>query len=201
MIKAAADKANARLNTARQALLAIQNSTSFSEFEPAWVAFITALNTIYTVLEQGAKSNSTSRQWYGGKKRERREDPLLQYLHQARNAEEHGIAPITQHEPGSLFVGVSGESVHIEKMTIDGSGNVKMRLKPVNGKLPTVMATPPQTRLVTVRDDRFGTTFDPPTTHLGKNLTSGSPLEVANLGMAYHEGLVSDATSMAMNTS
>jgi hypothetical protein len=63
--------------------------------ETLWENFLIAANGIYSKLERGAKTNGKSKAWYGRKKHERKNDPLLSYLHHARNAAEHGIQRIT----------------------------------------------------------------------------------------------------------
>jgi hypothetical protein len=59
--------------------------------------------------------------------------------------------------------------------------------------MPTVIFREPQAKLVQVRDERFGDTFDPPMVHLGNPLQDGSILEVAALALTYHANLISDA--------
>lgn len=90
-------KAELRFAKATSCLAEIQKPPStYKDFLHIWTDFLLALNAVYTSLEQGAKSSPQSRQWFGGKKRERRQDPLLRYLHQARNADEHGLAPVSR---------------------------------------------------------------------------------------------------------
>jgi hypothetical protein len=194
MKRVGVEKARSRLEAAREALGRIRTSSSFSEFEQAWVALITALNTIHSTLEQSAKASPASDQWYGRKKHERKTDPLLQYLHQARNADEHGIEPIAEHVPGGMFIGAPGEAVHIDYMGPDGKGGREVRLKPVDGKLPTVGVIAPHPRLVPVRNR--GVTYAPPHEHLGSKLSEASPSVVATNAVAYHEALLSEAEAL-----
>ena len=77
------------------------SATNYADFEAAWTDFLVSTNAIYTILEVGAKGSPQSRQWFGRKKIERRNDPLLQYLHQARNADEHGMAPVADRSRGN----------------------------------------------------------------------------------------------------
>lgn len=86
----AVEQAKVRLQKAEKALQELQAATNYDGAESAWIDFLVAASTIYSKLQQGAKSNAKSRAWYASKKKERKEDPLLRYLHQARNSEEHG---------------------------------------------------------------------------------------------------------------
>jgi len=196
MKKAAIDKAQKRLLKARESFKRILSSINFSEFESAWTDFLLATQGIHSALELGAMTNPQSRQWYGGKKNERRKDPLLQYLHQARNADEHGIEPIARHNPGHIGIGVGGETVHIDKLIIDGSGNMTAKFHPVDGKFPTVEFAQPRAELVTVVDSRFGDSFDPPKEHLGTAVNDSSPAGVARVGLSYYEALVEEADKL-----
>ena len=49
----------------------------FAHAEEAWTDFLLAASTIYTKLEQGAKTSGQSAAWFGRKKKQRRDDPVL----------------------------------------------------------------------------------------------------------------------------
>ncbi|MEL7687903.1 hypothetical protein AAG596_08325, partial [Citromicrobium bathyomarinum] len=66
------EKARRRLRVASNALDQLKAAASDAEFEDAWFIFLTSWKGIYTTLEQGAKSSAQSRQWFGGKKAERK---------------------------------------------------------------------------------------------------------------------------------
>jgi hypothetical protein len=195
MKRNAIEKARNRLERAREAFGRIEASRDFQSFEPAWTDFLTATNSIYSILEQSSKGDVRDRQWFGGKKRERREDPLLQYVHQARNADEHGAEPVSAYEPGGFFIGKRGESVHIKRMVTGPSGVQEISLEPVDGALPTIGLIVPRVKLVPVRDERYGDTFNPPTEHLGRPLDDTSAKGVAALALRFHEALVDEAES------
>lgn len=199
MLNVAITKAESRLAKAITAQGRLTASTSFREFEPAWADFLVALNGVYAALEQGAKETPQSRQWFGRKKRERREDPLLQYLHQARNADEHGLEPIAEDktfrmtviaDPGVVVTGanmtIGGREYHMPKI----DGNIQNP-----GILSVNFAC-----LVTVKDTRFNTSFAPPTEHLGNVIEDTSPRGIAALGAQFHSSLVKEATSLIYAT-
>lgn len=185
------DKAHRRLEKASTCLKRMEDSRSFEEFESAWTDFLIALNTIHTALEQGAKTSPQSRQWYGGKKAERRKDALLSYLHQAKNADEHGIEPITAYTPGGVKIG-EGAQLSVIAKTIVNHGKTSLEVHPIES--PGIEIIAPSAKLIPVRDDRYGNVFDPPTQHLGSILPDASPLTIARLGFKYHEELVQTAS-------
>ncbi|RWB98869.1 MAG: hypothetical protein EOQ56_19230 [Mesorhizobium sp.] len=196
MKKAAIEKANSRLAKARESVTAIGSATTYPSFQSAWTDFLLAANAIYSILERGAKGNQSSINWFGRAKGTRRKDPLLQYIHHARNADEHGIAPVTELVPGSVSIkGVGGNAVHIENLVIN-DGNFRAEVKPVNGSLPSITLQRPTAKLISVTDDRFGDTFDPPTHHLGTPILENSPLAVAELAIAYLATMMLDAEQL-----
>ena len=89
-------KAISRLSRAGECIRGMHEARNGAVFESNWADFLIALNGIPTILEQGAKSSPQCRQWYGQKKALGRKDSLLRYLHQARNAHEHGLLEITR---------------------------------------------------------------------------------------------------------
>ncbi len=196
----AVSKARARLATATKQLSEAQNSTDYDEFASHWYLFLVTAKNVYTQLEQGAKTSDQSRQWFGGKKRERREDPLLQYMFQARDDDEHGIGDVTKLEAGKLGIGRAvgdfGDSFRIS-MSSDGNGPpVIHEIESLDGKPILIEQIPAHVVLVTVTG-RGNVTYEPPTEHLGKPLPDNLPITVGKLTLAYLESLLSDAESRA----
>jgi hypothetical protein len=192
MKKAAIEKSQLRLEKARAALDRARDSASFEEFESSWTDFLISLNAIPVVLERGARSVPKNQQWWFSKKKPQiNDDPLLCYLHQARNVDEHGLEPTTARLPGGIGLG-RNQDVYIEHMS-GGPQGVVGRVHTLGGEPLRVGITPPHCRLVAVTDDRFGTTFEPPIEHLGKPLESTMPVAVGRLALAYYEALVAEA--------
>lgn len=196
MKKAAIDKSEIRVKRAEAALERIAAAPDFNSFSEAWTDFLLASVSILSILEKGSQVNPTSKQWYYSTKKAGRKDPLVRYIVQARNADEHGIEAVVTHVPGGLGIGKNGESVHIERMSSDENGNMTIHLRPVDGKLPTVEVRNAHPKLVTVYDDRFGDAFDPPAEHLGHPLPDTSPYTVASKMMAYLEQVMTEARSL-----
>ncbi len=170
----------------------LRQARNFDEFEPAWSRFLVSANAADMIIQSNAKGGR-EQPWYGRKIHARRKDPLLAYMHTARNVDEHGIEPVARDEPGFLAIGVAGDSIHIENAVFRADGSFTATVRPVDGKLPTIVNQPAYPKLVAVTDDRFGDTFAPPSEHLGKPLTDASPIGVATVWLAYLEGLVGEA--------
>ncbi|UVK53333.1 hypothetical protein DBIPINDM_006816 [Mesorhizobium sp. AR02] len=215
MNQSAVEKAKGRLRVAQKALAALRSSRTFDDFSDSWYVVLTSSKNVYTVLEQGAKGSPQSMQWLGSKKQVRKSDPLLQYMFEARNDDEHGLGSAVHLEPERHDIGISGEgdsnSIRLDGgpfrdvvMTnfataigfVGGPPPADLRVTSLDGKPVKVRRTPSTTVLVPIsaRGDR---TYNPPTHHLGVPLQSTSPVAVAELNVTYLEGLVAEAEKLA----
>jgi len=198
MDSTAVEKAKDRLRRAKESLaqISVPGQQKFERLADHWSTFLIALNGVYAALEQGAKSSPQSRQWFGMKKNERRKDPLLQYLHQARNADEHGIAPVTKMTPLNVRH-LSGDP--LTELIVEED---RLRIGVGKDQTATVRVYVPTFILTTVSDTRFGDSFEPPTHHMGKPVEhTKSPPSVGALALAYAEALVLEAEAIAKKTS
>ncbi|HKR24224.1 MAG TPA: hypothetical protein VJS15_03115 [Allosphingosinicella sp.] len=191
MKREAIEKARVRLGRAREAAKLLERPDGHIDFETAWTDFLLAANGVYTCLEQGAKATPQSRQWFGGKKQERRKDSLLQYLHQARNADEHGLDRTTP------------ELEAEDTVTIPHGGNIAgIRLTLPDGRV-VLQPLPPEAAQVRLKlwsvtltdavDSRYKTTYPPPREHLGKPIPENTPDTVAKLALDYLTALIDEA--------
>jgi hypothetical protein len=189
------EKAKSRLRIAQKALGDLKTATSHQEFSDTWYTFLMAAKNVYTSLEQASKDAPQCRQWFGAVKSVRKSDELLQYLFQARDDEEHGVEAATELQPESIAIGVSkpgfSSSMHITALNID-RGTIHLDATSHDGKPILIEVSPAQTILKYVTG-RGNVKYNPPTSHLGIPLTSGNPIEVAELGLIYLSGLVTDA--------
>ena len=158
-----------------------QMGFKLADLESAWWTFLLAASGVYAKLEQGSKGHGKSEAWYGRLTHERRTDPLLSYVHHARNAEEHGLQGSAAQEGAHIVV-------HSKKTRVvrDGDGRVVHVIHPANDpELLKMEAVAPYLRLVRVKDARYGDKFDPPTEHLGQPLSDCLPATVARAALTY----------------
>jgi hypothetical protein len=188
MDKKAIDASIASLMKAAAAVVVMEAAKTFAELESAWSDFLINAHRVYTKLEQGAKTNGKSKDWFGRKKHERKTDPLMRYMHHARNVDEHGLAEITERAPSSLALGVGPGSWQFDG-TI-GPGGL-MTVTALGGQVPGVSKfmeyTPAKVRMVKVKDR--GVAYDPP---LGQNSADLHPLDAAKLS-SYLQKMVEEA--------
>jgi hypothetical protein len=158
-----------------------------------------AVSSIYSKLEQGAKSSGRSTAWFGRKKKERRSDPLLRYLHFARNSDEHGTEHVTHRNIPTIDenpIGFTkeqfGKEIPIQVQKVDS-----VTLQP-DGPPADATLEGPNIVLRTVTDNRFHESCDPPKEHLGQLIGKATPQKVAALGLAYLNQMVAEAEKLVV---
>jgi hypothetical protein len=189
----------------------MQKAERYAELADHWYVFLHAAKGIYTTLEQGSKATPQARQWFGLKNQERKNDPLLRYISEARNDDEHGIEENTEIRPSRLALGERkpGASRAMRDQfgntfvdcgaAYEFEGGVPNRasmpiLSPLDGKLVHSSFTPSRIALKPVRD-RSLRCYPPPKFHLGRALQTDGPIEAAELTFTYLFGLVAEAES------
>lgn len=194
----------ARLEKARAALASLESANTLGEAESAWSDLLLAANGIYSKLEQGSKTSGRAEGWFGRAKRARKDDPLLSYMHHARNSEEHAIEDVTVRlEVGQATITVRQpydplklDGVQISVGT-DSSGHVRVTSSNED-LISTKMYDKPSLALVRVKDSRYKDVFDPPSEHLGARLADPTPLKVGKLFVDYMTKLIEDAKSFGV---
>lgn len=189
-------QAKVRYLKAENAIARLNQAAQSEEMEVAWSDFLSAASTIYSKLEQGSKTNGASTAWFGRKKKERKDDQLLSYIHHARNSDEHGLNKVTDAWVHHNFIGMPGGLVSVAVP----EGETFIPLTTSFGGGPEVPLTTYQThsiRLVTVVDSRYGDSFDPPKLHLGNELPERLlPQMVGELALEYLKNLIEEASSL-----
>jgi hypothetical protein len=196
MVPAAIEQAKDRLSKAERALDELIKSTTFQQAESAWVDFLTAASSIYSKLEQGAKGFSKSEPWYGRKRNERRKDPLLSYLHHARNSTEHGITRVVDQTPANRD-GMGRQLKFNERTEL-----FKFQAHdPKTGELKAegeALFAGPTLKPIRVTDDRFGNVSDPPRSHLGREIPFCDFADgLAKQALIYLRELVAEAETLS----
>lgn len=183
-------KARKRLDQAQQFFSQL-DPNSFRAFEDAWSNFLIHANGVYVQLEQASKVSPRAQQWFGAKKRERREDELLQYLHQARNSDEHSVESVTARDPGHLAIGKAAPG-YSSSMTINTLPDGRLHVESTDGMPILVEVAPPSIKLRPVTGRGF-VVFNPPSQHLGQELDDRSPVAVASKALQFLSDLLDEA--------
>lgn len=150
-----ATRANRRLATA----------TDLDEAEDAWVDFLTHANRVYLKLRAACHGQGVDWMWWRKMMDERRDDPLLAYVHHARNCDTHRLDESVERVPTGAH-----------KVTVPGLGQV---------------STPEHLRALPVTD--AGVQYLPPTEHFGVPIRYPQADTIAQLAHDYLEELVTAA--------
>lgn len=193
-------KAVGRLNRAAEALEKLTGYESYDDFSNAWTDFITSLNDVFVFLGEGSKGHNLSQSWFARKKGERKSDELLQYLYQARNAEQHGIEEVV----GEIFTraeAVATEGMKVFSVSIGyADGQIAHIIPPEGRDVLSQHVTVDRLvgiALVPVTDGRSKQTYQPPKLHLGHSIIGKSISEIATLAHAYYYKMVEEAETLA----
>ena len=76
----------------------------FEDAEDAWADFLTHANRLYVKLRAACHGQPLDWTWWKKKLDERRDDPLLAYIHHARNCDTHRLEDTTQRMPAGEYV-------------------------------------------------------------------------------------------------
>jgi hypothetical protein len=189
-------QAKARLKKAHKALVAFRAAEEIGDAEEAWSDFLLAASTIYSKLEQGAKGHPKSQPWFGMKKRERKDDPLLRYLHFARNSDEHGIERVAASTGPNRDL--AGRPLKFnERVPLKAQKLHKITQEP-EGALIDVVLAGPTLKPVRVNDRRYGDYCDPPKTHIGKEILYSDFVDhLAETALPYLLGMLEEAEELS----
>lgn len=183
----ALQQAEARLRRAKAAIGDMEQASKFSTLEEGWSNFLVATKLVFAKLGAGAKGDPTSEGWFASVLGEQRTDPLLGFLIQARNAEEHGLDRSIEHAYDIRVV--EGLRLEVDAL-FEPNGDVTFR-KTTDPSEVVYFALKGTPKAIT--DRRSGRIFPPPKEHLGAPMTDTSIFGIAHAAVAYLERLVGDA--------
>ena len=164
-----------------------------ADFEEYWLEFLTAWKGCYQKVQQAAKDTPQELQWFGAVNSERKKDPLLRYLFEARNDEEHGIVDSLIAQPAMAMFRAIKDFAKAHLVLKDG---VIHDIVDDHGERVAEFShqEPHSAELKPVKD-RAGRAVPAPTSHLG-NAIEANPHVAADLGLQWLDRLVAVAEAM-----
>ncbi|MGC5796581.1 hypothetical protein [Sphingomonas sp. NFX23] len=123
MNKGILKQAENRLAAASKKAAAISHSRSNAEIMEIWSEFLTEQQRFFNRLGNAAETNS-ERGWFERALAARNQDPVMLYLYQARNADEHGRSSIASVTNSALAIRGNNGDVFIEDMVYDHEGRI-----------------------------------------------------------------------------
>lgn len=170
-----------------------------TEFQIHWGDYLVQWKRTYTRIQQAAKDTPAELQWFGAVNRERRGDPLLRWLYEARNDGEHGTNLSALHSSGALEFTSHGSQIAI-LMNGDGTPFIGSDGRPLvlddGKKVDVVSVEPAFSELVEVTEYDGKKKVPPPTSHLGEPMEP-KPHLAADLGLRWLKKLVETAVAMS----
>lgn len=181
--------ARKELNRAWRCIERMKVSKSYDEYDEAWSDFLSRIENVFKRIKFAAEHKPKYPSFSSKTNHLRSTDALLIYLTQARNAAHHGISDTSKHIAGGYSINPQfpGGSVHIESLTTDGMGNVK-----IIHKTPIKVEIHPSS-IEAIPCTNRGVTYNPPTLHLGKVINTKSPISLAEYGCAFYQIFLDDA--------
>jgi hypothetical protein len=98
-----------RIFKVRSAVAALRAADNADKIDAAWLEFLRSASRFYSTLKASSNASGKAKAWYGRQKNTRKRDPLLSYIHQARNAEEHGLRHITVRDSTQVVLHPGGQ--------------------------------------------------------------------------------------------
>jgi hypothetical protein len=176
------------LDKAFASIMAMQEAPSLDDFEEAWKCYLFRLERCFNKAQAYFKKSPKWDAWWGKYKQLRASDDLLAYLINARGAEEHSVEEIVgRGGPEVAIKPVSGNSLHIKRLTITGDGDVCLQ-SPQKLK---VRFYPERVTLLPIRNR--GRYYPAPVTHLGSNIDSEDVCGVARLAHQFYSEFLRSA--------
>lgn len=136
-------------------------------------------------------------------KKERRDDPLLRYLHYARNSNEHGIERVVQSTGFNRHPFERRPLLVNERIPLRAEQLNQITLEPAPDSLTAdVIAAGPTLRPMRARDERYHDYCDPPETHLGIPIEFPDFADsLASAALPYLRDMVADAEAFLPGSS
>jgi len=180
-------QARVEINSAERAILLMKNSKTFDKFEEAWKSFLNNIEKCRVKVERACQHKRNLFQpWQGKFITLRKKDPLLRYIKHARNVDQHTIEEIVKHTPGWSGLRHTGRSGYVKSLKI--ANNV---ITEYIGSPLVIENHPSRIDLLRVKDS--GNWYNPPTSHLDKNLEQRDPISIAQTGLEFYRQFLKEA--------
>lgn len=177
--------ASAELDRAAESVRKMEESADFKSFNDNWRDALTYMEKarLKVAVECQVVPLNQWTPFEGKAKNKRQKDPLLKYIDQARDADQHSIQEILVKKDSHYSVkGIISNDQFSEdfEITTKEPGNVV-----INGKVVGMQPVGTSFRAIAVTNRKVVT--PPPLAHAGKFLRNTfDPVEIATLGIAYY---------------
>ena len=179
-------KLQEELSRARDLVAAMKGSGTLSELEDHWKEYLGRLERVWFKAFAHYKRSPKWQGWQARFEKERKNDPLLSYLRNARGADEHTVSDIVEHQQSHIAIVPGEQGGTIRNLRINGG----VYTADTTGTVGVVF-NPARIRLLPVVNR--GVTFDVPRKHQDNALNSENVVSVAEAGLRYYEKFLNEA--------
>lgn len=181
------------LAVAEKAIEKMATTESFSDFEEAWQIFLYRIQRAWERCERKIKNEKGFQQWFKPFKKLRKNDPLLIFLKQARDAETHAVSGTIDKPIELLFQDRIGRPFQIDKIDFTfKDGSLVIDIKTLDHFLDyDLKVKPTDPRLI--KFINRGIEYYPPKKHLGNLIDHLHPVVAAKMGLKFYKTFISDA--------
>ena len=171
---------------ARVAIAHLGSAASVEAFGDAWNEYLHRLERIWSKLSANYRRSPKWDSWQGKVVTQRRVDPLLSYLVNARGVEEHGVSEIVNTRATlTINEAKEGEGVYIPFLGVD-DGVITVVTDP---SMKVDFSVKVQLAAVVNR----GRTYSVPASHIGNAIDPTDIVAVAEAGLTYYQGVLAAA--------
>lgn len=178
------------LEKSKKNLEAMKVSKTLNEYEENWRDFLTNLEKVWIKSERECNDFKNKFQpWQGKFKNERRIDPLLKYVKNARDVETHSIQEIVEKQEGHTTINPldRNQPLTIKNLVI-GNGQISFD----ESSQPLVIENH-KPKVIAISFTNQGTVYTPPHFHKETQLKNhNNPIEIAELAFNYYESYLDE---------
>jgi hypothetical protein len=177
----------------REAYLNLAVAPNYEAAIGYWTDFIIRLQRVYNKLTAATKNDNRSRPWMGLKQRERSDDELLQYLQQARHADEHAYEEIAAEEISAYLIPPEEGGAHVNSVGVLTDGTIVIDAEGMNGEEVDVRELIALNRFRLVPVTNSGRTYPAPTQHKGLDVDPNNVVVLCRYALKHVEQLLNEA--------
>lgn len=181
------------LEVAEKAINIMASTMSFSDFEEAWQIFLYRIQRAWERCERKISKENGFQQWFIPYKKLRKNDSLLVFLKQARDAETHAVSGTIVKPLELLLQDKFNRPFHIDKIDFTfKDGVLEIDIKTPDHFLEYDLDVKPSDPKL-VKFKNRGIEYNPPQKHLGNPIENLHPVVAAKLGLSFYRSFICEA--------
>jgi hypothetical protein len=183
------------LEIAARAADAMARATQYPDFLEHWQVFLMRIERAWEYAARTLQKERGFQQWFKPYTQQKRSDPLLVYLEQARHAETHAVAMTMQKPMVLSFRDRLDRPFAVDSVTANIKDGVLTIAVETAGpdKLLSYEANLVPVDPILMRFKNRDKWYEPPQCHLGQRHARLHPVEAAQLGLAFYRGFIEEA--------